>query len=76
MKPQPTRCSLRCAIYTRVSTDQGLEQDFNSLDAQREASEAYVKSQAHEGWKQIRNRYDGIVRPIFRAASGCGSFGP
>src|SRR5208283_4518291 len=42
----------------RVSTDQGLEQDFNSLDAQREASEAYVKSQAHEGWKQIRNRYD------------------
>ena len=58
MKPQPTRRSLRCAIYTRVSTDQGLEQDFNSLDAQREASEAYVKSQAHEGWKQIRNRYD------------------
>ena len=52
MKPQPTRRSLRCAIYTRVSTDQGLEQDFNSLDAQREASEAYVKSQAHEGWKQ------------------------
>ena len=43
MKPQPTRRSLRCAIYTRVSTDQGLEQDFNSLDAQREASEAYVK---------------------------------
>ena len=58
MKPQPTRRSLRCAIYTRVSTDQGLEQDFNSLDAQREASEAYVKSQAHEGWKQIRSRYD------------------
>ena len=58
MKPQPTRRSLRCAIYTRVSTDQGLEQDFNSLDAQREASEAYVKSQAHEGWKQLRNRYD------------------
>jgi DNA invertase Pin-like site-specific DNA recombinase len=43
--------SLRCAIYTRVSTDQGLEQDFNSLDAQREASEAYIKSQAHEGWR-------------------------
>ena len=42
MKPQPTRRGLRCAIYTRVSTDQGLEQDFNSLDAQREASEAYV----------------------------------
>ena len=49
---------LRCAIYTRVSTDQGLEQDFNSLDAQREASEAYIKSQAHEGWRLVRDRYD------------------
>jgi hypothetical protein len=39
----------RCAIYTRVSTDLGLEQDFNSLDAQRDASEAYIKSQSHEG---------------------------
>jgi site-specific DNA recombinase len=48
----------RCAIYTRVSTDQGLEQDFNSLDAQREASEAYIKSQAHEGWRLVRDRYD------------------
>ena len=46
------------AIYTRVSTDQGLEQDFNSLDAQREASEAYIKSQAHEGWRLIRDHYD------------------
>jgi hypothetical protein len=50
--------ALRCAIYTRVSTDAGLEQDFNSLDAQREASEAYVKSQAHDGWKLIRTAYD------------------
>jgi site-specific DNA recombinase len=50
--------SLRCAIYTRVSTDAGLEQDFNSLDAQREASEAYIKSQAHEGWKLVRTAYD------------------
>ena len=50
--------SFRCAIYTRVSTDQGLEQDFNSLDAQREASEAYIKSQAHEGWRLKRDRYD------------------
>ena len=50
--------TVRCAIYTRVSTDQGLEQDFNSLDNQREASEAYVKSQAHEGWKLVRERYD------------------
>src|SRR5271156_4808813 len=58
MKDQMTKRNLRCAIYTRVSTDQGLEQDFNSLDAQREASEAYIKSQAHEGWRLIRNRYD------------------
>jgi site-specific DNA recombinase len=58
MKPHPARRSLRCAIYTRVSTDQGLEQDFNSLDAQREASEAYIKSQAHEGWTLVRARYD------------------
>jgi site-specific DNA recombinase len=49
---------LRCAIYTRVSSDAGLEQDFNSLDNQREAAEAYVKSQAHEGWILIRDRYD------------------
>jgi site-specific DNA recombinase len=50
--------TLRCAVYTRVSTEHGLEQEFNSLDNQREASEAYIKSQAHEGWKLIRNRYD------------------
>lgn len=50
--------ALRCAIYTRVSSDQGLEQNFNSLDAQREAAEAYIKSQAHEGWKLIRTHYD------------------
>jgi DNA invertase Pin-like site-specific DNA recombinase len=49
---------LRCAIYTRVSTEQGLEQEFNSLDNQREASEAYIKSQAHEGWRLNRDRYD------------------
>lgn len=45
----------RCAVYTRVSTDHRLEQDFNSLDAQREAAEAYVRSQAGEGWKLVRN---------------------
>jgi site-specific DNA recombinase len=55
-KPVPK--ALRCAIYTRVSTDHGLEQEFNSLDAQREAAEAYVKSQAHEGWRLIRDRFD------------------
>ena len=48
----------RCAVYTRKSSDEGLEQDFNSLDAQREACEAYIKSQAGEGWKPIRSRYD------------------
>ena len=49
---------LRCAIYTRVSTEHGLEQEFNSLDNQREAAEAYIKSQAHEGWRCLRERYD------------------
>src|SRR5271155_5305215 len=58
MKDQAIRRSLRGAIYTRVSTEQGLEQDFNSLDAQREACEAYIKSQAHEGWRPVRDRYD------------------
>jgi site-specific DNA recombinase len=48
----------RCAIYTRVSTDNGLDQEFNSLDAQREACEAYIKSQAHEGWRLTRERFD------------------
>ena len=48
----------RCAIYTRVSTDQGLEQDFNSLDAQYDASQAYVRSQAHAGWTLLRAKYD------------------
>ena len=57
MKSAPPR-KLRCAIYTRVSTDAGLEQEFNSLDAQREAAQAYVKSQAHEGWNLVRDRYD------------------
>lgn len=50
--------SARCAIYTRKSTDHGLELEFNSLDAQREACEAYVKSQQHEGWRALCQRYD------------------
>src|SRR6516164_5828457 len=58
MKDLTAKRGLRCAIYTRVSTDQALEQDFNSLDAQREASEAYIKSQAHEGWRLARDHYD------------------
>jgi site-specific DNA recombinase len=50
--------AVRCVIYTRVSTDQGLEQDFNSLDAQYEASQAYIRSQAHAGWTLLRAKYD------------------
>ena len=49
---------MRCAIYTRKSTEHNLDLEFNSLDAQREACEAYIKSQAHEGWRLIRGRYD------------------
>src|SRR2546430_2796719 len=48
----------RCAVYTRKSTEYNLELAFNSLDAQREACEAYIKSQAHEGWRAIPGRYD------------------
>jgi site-specific DNA recombinase len=58
MKPANPRANLRCAVYTRVSTEHGLEQEFNSLDNQREASGAYIKSQAHEGWRLMRDRYD------------------
>ena len=58
MKSVPGTGRVRCAIYTRVSTDQGLDQDFNSLDAQYEAASAYIKSQAHAGWTLIRSRYD------------------
>jgi hypothetical protein len=54
---------VRCAIYTRVSTDQGLDQDFNSLDAQYEAASAYIKSQAHAGWTVIQARYMMAVTP-------------
>src|SRR3954447_10540170 len=49
---------LRCAIYTRKSTEEGLQQEFNSLDAQREAGEAYIASQKHEGWTVIPDAYD------------------
>jgi DNA invertase Pin-like site-specific DNA recombinase len=50
--------SLRCAVYTRKSTEHGLEQEFNSLDAQRDACEAYIKSQASQGWKALPQHYD------------------
>src|SRR5215204_732254 len=49
---------LRCAIYTRKSTDEGLEKDFNSLDAQREACAAFILSQKHEGWTMLPALYD------------------
>jgi len=54
----PAKITVRCAIYTRVSTENGLDQEFNSLDAQYEASSAYIKSQAHAGWAQVKTRYD------------------
>ncbi|OWK39940.1 recombinase family protein [Fimbriiglobus ruber] len=52
------RSMVRCAIYTRKSTDEGLDQAYNSLDAQRDAGEAYVRSQAGDGWQAIPDRYD------------------
>ncbi len=65
--------NLRCAIYTRKSTEEGLDQDFNSLDAQREAGAAYVRSQAGEGWTLLPDQYDdggytgaNIERPALR----------
>jgi site-specific DNA recombinase len=57
--PQSSRGGrVRCAIYTRKSSEEGLEQEFNSLDAQREACEAYVRSQKHEGWQALPGLYD------------------
>lgn len=49
---------IRCAIYTRKSSEEGSEQDFNSLDAQRESCESYIKSQTHESWVLIKKQYD------------------
>jgi site-specific DNA recombinase len=54
----PAPKTVRCAIYTRKSTEEGLEQEFNSLDAQREAAEAYLASQQHQGWLGLPERYD------------------
>jgi site-specific DNA recombinase len=50
--------TIRCAIYTRKSTEEGLDQEFNSLDAQRESGEAYIASQKHDGWVQVQTKYD------------------
>jgi site-specific DNA recombinase len=54
----PTRPSVRCAVYTRKSTEEGLELEFNTLDAQRECSESFIKSQAAEGWQCLADHYD------------------
>src|SRR5246500_4721179 len=56
--PRPDPSRKRCAIYTRKSSEEGLEQEFNSLQAQSEACEAYIRSQRHEGWILARTRYD------------------
>src|SRR5437868_8532446 len=57
MKPSSVK-PVRCAIYTRVSTEAGLDQEFNSLDAQYDAASAYIRSQAHALWTLVRTRYD------------------
>lgn len=57
-KGMTTPSRIRCAIYTRKSSEEGLEQSFNSLDAQRETCEAYIVSQRHEGWELIPTKYD------------------
>src|SRR6516165_8952951 len=57
-KPAGTLPLVRCAIYTRKSTEEGLEQEFNSLDAQRESAQAFIASQQHEGWVCLPDRYD------------------
>src|SRR5438132_6928622 len=70
----------RCAVYTRKSSEHNLDLAFTSLDAQREACEAYIKSQAHEGWRLLPDRYDdgGLSGASFGpsrlagAAGGCG----
>ncbi len=65
--------TIRCAIYTRKSTEEGLDQDFNTLDAQRESAEAYIKSQKHGGWEVAPESYDdggysggNLERPAFK----------
>src|SRR6266446_6981635 len=74
MMPPAPRKAARCAIYTRKSTEHNLDLEFNSLDAQREACEAYIKSQAHEGWRLVRDRFDdggfsggSMVRPALQS---------
>ena len=58
MSRHGTNPKIRCAVYTRKSSEEGLEQAFNSLDSQREACAAYIDSQRHEGWLALDERYD------------------
>ncbi len=80
--PQLSSSRLRCAIYTRKSTEEGLEQEFNSLDAQREAAEAFIQSQRREGWIALPQFYDdggftgaNIDRPALTEAASSGRSG-
>jgi DNA invertase Pin-like site-specific DNA recombinase len=57
-KLRPMLTAIRCAIYTRKSTDEGLDSDFNTLNAQRESAEAFIASQRHEGWLALPEKYD------------------
>jgi site-specific DNA recombinase len=57
-RPTNGHATVRCAIYTRKSTEEGLEQSFNTLDAQRDAAEAFIASQRHEGWIALPDKYD------------------
>ena len=57
--PRPPK---RCAVYTRKSTDEGLDQEYNSIDAQRDAGQAYIASQRHEGWVAVSDGYDDPAR--------------
>jgi len=57
-KPTPRPRTIRCAIYTRKSTEEGLDQQYNSLDAQRDAGESFIRSQVNEGWEIVHDRYD------------------
>ena len=58
MSPRKKSQALRCAVYTRKSTEEGLEQEFNTLDAQREAGETYIRSQRHQGWRLLPAHFD------------------
>lgn len=72
-KPEENRSRIRCAIYTRKSTEERLDLEFNSLDAQREAAESFIASQKSEGWICLPKRYDdagfsggNLDRPAYR----------